>query len=49
MRPVAVEKRGDEYRILQRCEVCGHERWNKSSSEDDFEALLALAREGGTP
>ena len=47
MRPVAVEVRGDQYRILQRCEQCGHEHWNKASPQDDFEALLALAKEGG--
>ena len=47
MRPLAVEVRVTAYRILQRCEACGYQRWNKASSKDDFEALLALAGEGG--
>ena len=49
MAPIAVEKRGDAYRILHRCQVCAVERWNKSDPEDDFERLLELARSMGGP
>lgn len=46
MRPLAVERSGDGFRILFRCQRCGFERPNKSAPEDDFEALLELARRG---
>jgi len=49
MEPMAVEKKGDGYRILHRCEVCGTERWNKARPEDDFGRLLELAQAMGTP
>ncbi len=45
MKPIAVERRRDEYRIQFRCQRCGLERWNKAAPEDDFEILLEIARE----
>jgi hypothetical protein len=44
MEPVGVERQKDGYRIHFRCTLCGLERWNKSAPEDDFEALLRIAR-----
>lgn len=43
MEPVAVEKRADGYRILHRCQVCGKEKWNQASPEDDFDRLVMIA------
>ena len=42
MAPVAVEPVKSSYRIFQRCVACGHERWNKSQEEDDFDTMLAI-------
>ncbi len=47
MKPVAMSKEGERYRILQRCQKCGHEAWNQSAKEDDFERLLELANAMG--
>lgn len=47
MAPVAVEQKRGSYRVLQRCETCGHERWNKTVASDSFEAILAIARKMG--
>jgi hypothetical protein len=47
MEPVAVEKRGDAYRILHRCQVCGMEKWNESSADDDFDRLVTIAEMQG--
>jgi hypothetical protein len=43
MAPVAVSAKGDEYRILHRCAVCGAEKWNQAAPEDNFQQLLAIA------
>lgn len=44
MEPMSIERRGSEYQLTHRCVQCGHIKNNKTSSQDDFEALLALAR-----
>jgi hypothetical protein len=44
MKPVAVERQRDSYRIKFRCLRCGLERWNKAAPEDNFEVLLKIAR-----
>ncbi len=44
MEPLSSEKEGGQEKLLQRCEKCGFERKNKVQEEDDFEALLGLAR-----
>jgi len=46
MAPLSVVSQRGGYRILHRCQDCGHQKWNKSAPDDDFEQLLALAREG---
>ena len=44
MIPQSLEhKNGQDY-IVHRCVKCGHTRRNKVSPDDNFEALLALAR-----
>lgn len=45
MAPVAVEQKDGEYRILHRCERCGHQKWNRAAAGDSFERLLAVARQ----
>jgi hypothetical protein len=42
MEPVAIEPFGAIWKILQRCQRCGHERKNKTLAADRFEAILAL-------
>lgn len=48
MEPVAIEGSSPEYRILHRCIHCGFERRNLSSSDDDSQALIAIAKKRGT-
>jgi hypothetical protein len=43
MEPVALAGSPPAARILHRCTQCGHEKWNRVSPQDEFEALLALA------
>lgn len=43
MEPVAVETKAGAYRVLHRCQICGMEKWNQASSEDDFDRLVELA------
>lgn len=45
MRPIATEKEGRGEKLVHQCLRCGKIRKNKVQAEDDFEALLALARE----
>lgn len=44
MRPLGVESGRKGYRIRHRCEACGFERVNTTAENDDFEAILRLAR-----
>lgn len=44
MQPIGLEKKRDGYRILHRCQDCGHEGWNRSAQEDNFDRLIELAR-----
>ena len=49
MRPIELDGSQGNFRILHKCELCGLERWNRNAQDDDFETLLALARERGAP
>ena len=44
MAPVAVLLANDTYRITHRCVICGYEKVNTSSPEDQFETILAIVR-----
>lgn len=44
MEPVQLEQKGMEYRLTHCCLRCGYTKKNKTSPDDDFEALLALSR-----
>ena len=47
MAPVGVGQKGATYRILHRCQACGHERWNQSAETDDFDKLLEIVEVSG--
>ncbi len=44
MEPVLYEKENGQNRLVQVCERCGFVRKNKVQKEDQFEALLGVAR-----
>ena len=44
MEPIALEQKGNGYRITHRCVRCGYEIKNNTSEEDSSEALYALAK-----
>lgn len=48
MEPVRLEGSGD-FSIVHRCGVCGAEKRNKVSAQDDRAAILALASRGPLP
>jgi len=42
MEPVSLEIRHGEERILHRCVVCGHEKYNERARNDSFEAIAQV-------
>jgi hypothetical protein len=44
MVPVFLEPDKNERKLTHRCVMCGHEKKNRVSEEDDFEALLGLSK-----
>ncbi len=42
MRPIAVHLKNGEYIITHRCEKCGLEKDNKTTPQDNFDALLKI-------
>ena len=42
MEPVGVEIKSDQWRILYRCQKCGHEHWNRASENDNLEKIIEL-------
>lgn len=45
MKPIDIKSTREGYIITHQCEKCGAVRRNKASENDDFEAILALARQ----
>lgn len=45
MKPVGVEGTTNKYVVVNRCEVCGYEKRNKSAENDNIEALLVVIAE----
>jgi rubrerythrin len=43
MRPMRVEGTATRFRILHRCERCGHEKMNDAADGDSPDALIAIA------
>lgn len=48
MIPVGLEQKGDQWTVLHRCRICGHEMKCKTRSED-FDAVLKLAKRLADP
>lgn len=44
MEPVRVEKEKKGYMLVHRCTLCGYEKPNKVSPEDDFQAVVDLVK-----
>ena len=44
MEPICVESKQGSYIITHRCQACGIERRIKADKADDFEAIIAIAR-----
>lgn len=44
MKPVSFVKKGDEYIITHSCIMCGTEKKNTLSPDDNFEALLRVVQ-----
>ena len=44
MEPVALEMKGESYRITHRCVRCGYEIKNNTTKEDSSDALYVLAK-----
>jgi len=44
MEPVSMAYKGGEYIIFHRCILCGFEKQNKASENDNFEAILNLSK-----
>jgi rubrerythrin len=44
MDPVALEAKGDAYRITHRCRTCSYEKINDTQKEDSMDAVYALAK-----
>lgn len=42
MKPMRIEKRGEDYLIYYKCQRCGYEHRVKSDKGDDFEEILKL-------
>jgi hypothetical protein len=43
MKPVGVKSKGGEYVVLHRCILCGFERFNKTTKDDNFEIIIKLS------
>lgn len=44
MEPIGIEPFGKSWKILHRCQSCGHERKNKVVAVDEFDAIVALQK-----
>ncbi|MCR4284375.1 MAG: RNHCP domain-containing protein [Parcubacteria group bacterium] len=42
MKPVSAEQKSGEWRILHKCEKCGHEKINRLSKDDDFDKVTKM-------
>jgi len=46
MRPVFVEREGEEYVMTHKCIVCDYSKRNKVQKDDDFDEVVRIAKEG---
>ena len=42
MKPIKIEKQKDKYRVVNRCEICGHEKTNNLASNDNWDAVFDI-------
>lgn len=42
MKPVSTEQSGGGWRLVHRCEICGHMKKNKLSPEDNFDEVIKI-------
>jgi len=42
MKPIAVDKKRDDWIITYKCEKCGHQFRVRAASDDDFDELLKI-------
>jgi ribosomal protein L37AE/L43A len=45
MRPVGIDQKSGEWRVMHECTVCGHRKVNRLAAGDNREVVLALASE----
>ncbi|MBT3282782.1 RNHCP domain-containing protein [bacterium] len=43
MEPISIETEKDEHIMTHRCQICGHEKRNKTVQEDDFEKIIEIS------
>jgi len=44
MNPIGLDKKGDVFSVIQKCEKCGHIRKNKLVKGDDFNTAVELLK-----
>lgn len=44
MKPIGLDKKGDEYVIIHKCVKCGKVTKNKASKDDNFEETMRLSK-----
>ncbi len=44
MKPISVESKNGEYVITHSCVICGHNKNNKTSPEDDFDQIIKVSK-----
>jgi len=44
MKPVGIEKNGDEIKIIHKCQTCGHVKKNKTGKEDNDDVIIQLSK-----
>ncbi len=44
MKPVSIEKNGEAFIITHKCEKCGKEKRQRTSDQDDIDAIIELSK-----
>ncbi len=44
MEPISIELKGGEYVIVHHCVECGFEKKNKTSKDDNFDAIVQISK-----
>jgi predicted RNA-binding Zn-ribbon protein involved in translation (DUF1610 family) len=43
MRPIGIERMGDNFIIVHKCEKCGKEKRQRAAPNDDMDAIIAIS------